>query len=93
MHFPDFLRIERDEPNTSRHFVVHAQEPGFFMELSPDAAAPDHVGAGVIKHVRIPNSWCGHYHSYSKLMAEAQEFFAASFGSPAPKDLTRRLGI
>jgi hypothetical protein len=93
MHSPDFLRIERDEADSSRHFVVHAHEPGFFMELAPDAAAPDRIGAGVIKRVHIPNSWCGGYQNYFKLMSEAQAFFSASFGNPAPKEWTQRIRI
>ncbi len=92
MHFPDFLRIERDEPGSSRHYVVHTRKPNFTIELAPDTAAPDKVGKGVLKRVCIPNSWVGDYQKYLRLMNVAQRFFAASFRPPAPKALTRRLG-
>lgn len=93
MHFPNFLRIERDEPGSSRHYVVHAQQPDFLMELAPDTAAPDRIGHGVLKRICVPNCWAGDYQKYFRLMGRAQEFFAASFAPPAPKGFTRRLGI
>ena len=93
MHFPDFLRIERDEPGSSRHYVVHTQKPNFTMELAPDAGAPDQIGQGVMKRICVPNSWAGDYQKYFRLMGVAQEFFAASFGVAEPKGFTRRLGI
>lgn len=93
MHFPHFLRIERDEPGPSRHYVVHTRKPNFAMELAPDAGAPDKIGRGVMKRLYVPNSWAGDYQKYFRLMSAAQNFFAASFGHPAPKALTRRLGI
>lgn len=92
MHFPDFLRIERDEPGSSRHYVVHTRKPHFTIELAPDTAAPNKVGKGVLKRICIPNSWVGDYQKYFRLMNVAQRFFAASFRPPAPKALTRRLG-
>jgi hypothetical protein len=93
MHYPDFLRIERDEPGFSRHYVVHTQEPAFAMELAPDANAPDRIGQGVLKRLCVPNSWMGDYQKYSQPIAVAQQFFAASFGAAVPKGFTRRLGI
>jgi len=90
---PDFLRIERDEPDASRQFVVHAREPGFLMEFAPDPAAADPVGDGVMKRVCLPNSWCGHYETHFRLLQAAQEFLRASCGPPAPKELTRRIRI
>ena len=93
MHFPNFLRIERDEPGSSRHYVVHTRQPNFLMELAPDAGAPDQVGNGVLKRICVPNSWAGDYQKYFRLMSGAQKFFAASFGPPAPKGFTRRLGF
>jgi hypothetical protein len=91
MHFPDFLRIERDEPGSSRHYVVHTRRPNFTLELAPDTAAADKVGKGVMKRLCVPNSWIGDYQKYFRLMSVAQRFFSASFGPPAPKALTRRL--
>jgi hypothetical protein len=93
MHFPHFLRIERDEPGPSRHYVVHTRKPNFAMELAPDAGAPDRIGKGVMKRLHVPNSWAGDYQKYFRLMSAAQDFFAASFGHPVPKALTRRMGI
>ncbi len=92
MHCPNFLRIERDEPGSSRHYVVHTRQPNFLMELAPDAGAPDQVGNGVLKRICVPNSWAGDYQKYFRLMSGAQKFFVASFGPPAPKGFTRRLG-
>ena len=90
MDFPHFLRIERDGPDASRHYVVHTADPKFSMELTPDGAAPDRIGRGVIKRVCVPNSWAGDYLQYAKLMGAAQEFFAESFAPTAPKMETRR---
>ena len=93
MHFPHFLRIERDTPGPARHFVVHTRRPSFAVELAPDPTAPDQVGRGLLKRVCVPNSWAGDYQKYFRLMTAAQNFFAASFGAAAPKGLTRRSGI
>jgi hypothetical protein len=93
MHFPNFLRIECDEPGLSRHYVVHTQKPNFTMELTPDPGAPDKIGKGVMKRVCVPNSWAGDYQKYFRLMRAAQRFFAASFGAAEPKGVTRRMGI
>lgn len=90
MNFPHFLRIERDERDGSKHYVVHTEDPKFSMELAPDGAAPDKVGSGVMKRLHVPNSWAGDYTQYSKFIAAAQEFFRQSFDEPAPKAETRR---
>ena len=90
MNFSDFLRIEREGADGSRHYVVHTHDPKFTMELSPDQAAPDKIGRGVIKRIQVPNSWAGDYTKYSKFITSAQEFFEKSFGDPAPKAETRR---
>ena len=49
------------------------------------------IGRGVMKRLCVPNSWVGDYQKYFRPMEAAQEFFAASFGEPAPKALTRQL--
>ncbi len=93
MHFPQFLRIERDGHLLSRHTVVHLRSPKFRIELAPDATAPDQVGEGVLQRIWVPNSWAGEYQKCFRMMGAAQRFFAASFGAAEPKPLTRRLGI
>lgn len=90
MNLSEFLRIEREERDGSRHYVVHTDDPKFTMELAPDRAAPDKIGRGVIKRVQVPNSWAGDYTKYSKFISVAQEFFEKSFAEPAPKTETRR---
>jgi hypothetical protein len=90
MSFAHFLRIERDERSGSRHYVVHVCDPRFSLELTPDRAAPDQIGQGVIKRICLPNSCAGDYHRYIKLLDAAQEFFARSFAEPATKAETRR---
>jgi hypothetical protein len=90
MDFPYFLRIERDRPGRSKHYVVHTVDPKLSLELVPDGAAPDKVGQGVIKRVCVPNSWAGDYGQYAKLIDVAQEFFAQSFAVPASQAETRR---
>ncbi len=90
MSFAHFLRIEREEPGGSRHYVVHASDPKFSLELTPDREAPDQIGRGVIKRVCLPNSWAGDYGKYAKWMGAAQEFFSQSFGEPVSKNETRR---
>ncbi len=91
MNFPHFLRIEREQRDGSRHYVVHTHDPKFSMELAPDASAPDSVGQGVIKRLCVPNSWAGDYTKYSKFITAAQEFFRESFNEPAPKGEIRRI--
>jgi hypothetical protein len=90
MDYSEFLRIERDGRDGSKHYVVHTHDPKFAMELAPDKAAPNKVGKGVIKRVHVPNSWAGDYTKYSKFISAAQEFFADSFAEPASKAETRR---
>lgn len=93
MSLANFLRIEREECDGSRHYVVHTHDPTFSMELTPDPAAPDKIGKGVIKRVCVPNSWAGDYGKYAKLMSAAQEFFTQSFAEPATKAETRRFKV
>ena len=61
MSSSNFLRIEREEREGSRQYVVHTEDPKFSMELTPDGSAPDKIGRGVIKRVCVPNSWAGDY--------------------------------
>lgn len=91
MDLSQFLRIERDSRDGSRHYVVHTHDPKFTMELAPDGTAPDRIGQGVIKRIQVPNSWAGDYAQYSKFITAAQEFFAQSFQPPVPKGALRRL--
>jgi hypothetical protein len=90
MNLSEFLRIERENRDGSKHFVLHTQDPKFTMELAPDPSAPNQIGRGVIKRVHVPNSWAGDYTKYAKFISAAQEFFEESFGEPAPKAETRR---
>ncbi len=90
MNISDFLRIEREGSDGSKHFVVHTHDPKFSMELVPDAAAPDKIGRGVIKRVQVPNSWAGDYTKYAKFIGAGQDFFAQSFGEPVAKRETQR---
>jgi hypothetical protein len=90
MDYPDFLRIEREERDGSRHYVIHTHDPKFTVELAPDAAAPDKIGRGVMKRLQVPNSWAGEYTRYAKYLTRAEEFFAQSFDEPAPKAESRR---
>ena len=82
MDFANFMRIERQEGGRTRHYVVHLRDPKFTMEIEPDEAAPDQVGKGVIKRLRLPNSWAGNYGQYAKWLTAAQEFFQRSFAAP-----------
>lgn len=91
MNLSQFLRIEREGRDGSRHYVVHTHDPKFTMELSPDGAAPDKIGRGVIKRVHVPNSWAGDYTKYSKFISAAQEFFEQSFGEAVPKGEMQRI--
>ena len=92
MNVSAFFRVQHDRHDGQRHYVVHTQDPKFSMELVPDGAAPDQIGAGVIKRVSLPNSWAGDYGKYSKLIVAAQEFFVRSLAAPAEKSETRRFG-
>lgn len=93
MNFSEFLRIEREGTDGSRHYVVHTHDPKFTLELAPDDTAPDKIGRGVIKRVQVPNSWAGDYTKYSQYVAAAQEFFGESFATPAPKAEVRRFAV
>lgn len=85
-----FVRIEREAPGGVRHYVVHAHDPQFSLELSPDDAAPDRRGRGVLRRLSVPNSWASDYTRYARLVSAAQEFFAQSLEEPAPKAESRR---
>jgi hypothetical protein len=85
-----FVRIEREAPDGVRHYVVHAHDPRFTLELSPDDTAPDRRGRGVMRRLSVPNSWAGDYTRYARLVAAAQEFFAQPLDDPAPKAESRR---
>ncbi|MDP1581181.1 MAG: hypothetical protein Q8M02_12950 [Candidatus Didemnitutus sp.] len=78
MNFPHFVRIDREGRPRDEHYVVHAAEPKFTVELSADKSASGELSAGVIKRVCVPNSWAGDYGKYAKLLTKAQEFFAES---------------
>ena len=90
MNFSEFLRIEREGRDGSRHYVVHMHDPKFTLELASDSTAPDQMGRGVIKRVQVPNSWAGDYTQYSKYISAAQEFFEESFAEPVTKAEMRR---
>lgn len=90
MDFSNFFRIERENGGKSVHYIVHATDPKFSMEIIPDRDAPDKIGRGVIKRVCLPNSFIGDYSRCSKLITAAQEFFRQSFQEPAPKSEVRR---
>lgn len=86
MDFTHFTRIEREiAGGGSRHVVIHTGDPRLAIEIVPDAGAPDQVGHGIIRRISVPNSWAGQYSQYSKLIAQAQAFFRASFAEPAEK--------
>lgn len=84
-----FVRIDREDRDRCSHFVVHAADPRFTLELEPDTSAPDRVGTGVIRRLCVPNSWAGDYGKYAKLITAAQQFFgqagSAAEGSPPPR--------
>jgi hypothetical protein len=75
---PPFVRIDRDRPGGGQHQVVHLAEPQLLVELTPDRAAPNGVGRGVIRRVCVPNSWAGDYGRYARLLTAAQDFFGQS---------------
>jgi len=84
MNFPHFVRIDRERRGGGRHYVIHTHDPKFSLELGPDAEAPDRVGRGIIKRLCVPNSWAGDYGQYGRMIAAAQEFFAASAPDDGP---------
>jgi hypothetical protein len=90
MNFSEFLRIEREGSDGSRHYVVHTHDPRMTLELAPDRSAPDQMGRGVIKRLHVPNSWAGDYTQYSKYLSAAQDFFEKSLAEPVPKSELRR---
>jgi hypothetical protein len=93
MNDSSFVRIEREGPDGSKHYVIHTHDPKFALELAPDGAAPDKMGRGVIKSIRVPNSWAGDYSKYSKYITAAQHFFEVSFAPPVSKAETKRFSV
>ncbi len=91
MSFSHFLRIEREGKAGSKHYIVHTVDPRFSVELTPDRDVPDKIGKGVIKRIRLPNSWAGDYSKSAKLIGPAQDFFARTFAPAVPKGFTQRL--
>lgn len=79
-----FVRIDRDDREGGRHYVVHAADPRFTLELTPDREAGDGSGRGVLRRLCVPNSWSGDYGRYAKLLTRAQDFFARSGGAGGP---------
>ena len=69
---------------------MHVADPKFSLELTPDHAAPDKVGHGVIRRICVPNSWAGDYAQCLKLFGVAQEFFSQSSAASVPKAEMRR---
>ncbi len=90
MNFAHFIRIEREEDGRTKHYVVHTQDPKLSVEIVPDGDAADAKGKGVIKRIRVPNSWAGNYSQYGRVIAAAQEFFQQSQQEPVAKQETRR---
>jgi hypothetical protein len=78
MSFSHFVRIDQERRGQEWHYVVHTHDPQFTLELTPDAAAPDRIGRGIIKRIVVPNSWAGDYGQYGRMLAAAQEFFVES---------------
>ncbi|MBL9212845.1 MAG: hypothetical protein JNL92_20455 [Opitutaceae bacterium] len=91
MNLSEFMRVEREGREGSRHYVVHTHDPKFSLELTPDGSAPDKMGRGVIKRIHVPNSWAGDYTKYSKYISAAQEFFAQSMAEPEAEGRRARL--
>ena len=90
MNYSHFLRVEWDGRGRPRHYVVHTIDPKFAVELAPDREAPNQIGRGAIKRLRVPNSWTGDYGKCAKLVGDAQDFFAQSLAAPVPKAGSRR---
>lgn len=88
MNFAHFIRIEREEDGRAKHYVVHTEDPKLSVEIDPDGVEPK--GKGVIRRVRVPNSWAGNYSQYGRILAAAQEFFQQSLAEPVDKSETRR---
>ena len=85
MNHTEFMRVEREGREGSRHYVVRTHDPRFTLELTPDGSAPDKIGRGIIKRIHVPNSWAGDYTKYAKFISDAQEFFAQSSAEPEPE--------
>lgn len=90
MNFTHFMRVEREMDGQTKHFVVHTQDPKLAVEIMPDEEASDRRGKGIIKRIRVPNSWAGNYSQYSRIIAAAQEFYQHSLADPVTKNETKR---
>lgn len=90
MNFTHFVRIEREEAGRTSHYVIHTKDPKLAVEITPDLDAADHTGKGIIKRIRVPNSWAGNYSQYGRIIAAAQEFFQQSHAAPVDKSESQR---
>lgn len=82
-HSPPFVRIDREQGGGAEHFVVHAAEPRFTLELAA-AGGRESAGSAVLKRLCVPNSWAGDYGRFAWLVADAQEFFHRSEAAGRP---------
>ena len=78
MSEPHFVRIDREHPHGEKHYVVHAHDPRFTLELTPEVDAQGRIVAGTLKRVCVPNTWTADRGRYAALLTKAHEFFARS---------------
>jgi hypothetical protein len=74
MDTQNFIRIERDEKGSNRHFVVNRKEPGFSVEVITQSHPDGQRKQPIIRRICMPNSWAANYHRYSRLLVAAESF-------------------
>jgi len=72
--FAGFCHIEKRSGKKPRHFVVHSRAPRFSAEVEFGTSGPAARGTGVIRSVRMPNSWSGDYDRAGALLGPAMAF-------------------
>lgn len=78
MALSHFLKIEQNQGRCIRIHLIHTCDPKFLIEMSPEYDASGNVCNGVIRSVRVQNSWSGDYQKYDELIREAERFFQLS---------------
>ena len=78
-----FVQVEQEHEDGNKITVFHRAKPHFSIEIQPVYGPDGTPQSGVIKRIRIQNSWTRDYHQYSKLIAQAETLYRQTL-NPEP---------
>jgi hypothetical protein len=84
MALSDYILIEHQSEGGRQIHVKRSRDPNLVVEFEPAYNSVGKLDGGVLKRVRIQNSWTGDYRKYNKFIAEAETFLRKSIESPVP---------